>query len=63
MWTHYVELLFLHLVGSAGHIVPFGASGERVIDTLFFKLRSGQYEFDKKRFWTRYAELVFSHPV
>jgi hypothetical protein len=43
--------------------VPFGASGERIIDTLFFKLRLGRYEFDKKSFRTRYAEHVFSHPV
>jgi hypothetical protein len=26
-------------VGSTGHVVPFGASGERIIDILFFKLR------------------------
>jgi hypothetical protein len=30
---------FLHPVGSTGHVVPFGASGERIIDILFFKLR------------------------
>jgi hypothetical protein len=46
-----------------GHVVPFGASGERIIDTTFFKHRSGRYEFDKKWFRTRYAKLVFSHPV
>jgi hypothetical protein len=63
IWTHYAELLFLHPVGSAGHVVPFGASGERIIDTLFFKLRWDRYGFDKKRFRTCYAELVFLHPV
>jgi hypothetical protein len=45
--TRYVELLFLHPVGYAGHIVHFGASGERIIDTLFFKLRWDRYGFDK----------------
>jgi hypothetical protein len=33
--THYADLLFLHPVGSAGHVVHFGASGERIIDTIF----------------------------
>jgi hypothetical protein len=61
--THYAELLFLHPVGSAGHVVHFGASGERIIDTIFFNVRWGRYEFDKKRFRTRYAELLFSHLV
>jgi hypothetical protein len=61
--TRYVKLLFLHPVGSAGHIVHFGASGERIIDTLFFNLRWDWYGFDKKRFRTCYVELVFLHPV
>jgi hypothetical protein len=60
---HYAELLFLHPVGSAGPIVHFGASGERIVDTLFFKLRWDRYGFDKKRFRTCYAELFFLHPV
>jgi hypothetical protein len=45
------------------HRVHFGASGERIIDTLFFKLRWAWYGFDKKRFRTCFAELVFLHPV
>jgi hypothetical protein len=61
--TRYVELLFLHPMGYAGHIVHLGASGERIVDTLFFKLRWDRYGFDKKRFRTCYAELVFLHPV
>jgi hypothetical protein len=31
----YVELVFLHLVGSAGHIVHSGARMERNINALF----------------------------
>jgi hypothetical protein len=61
--THYAEILFLHPAGYVGHVVHFGASGERIIDTIFFKVRWGQYGFDKKRFRTRYVELLFSHLV
>jgi hypothetical protein len=43
--------------------VPLSASGERIIDTLFSKLRSGRYEFDKKRFRTHYAKPAVSHLV
>jgi hypothetical protein len=46
-----------------GHIVHFGASKSRNIDTLFFMPRWDQYGFDKKRIGTRYAELLFLHPV
>jgi hypothetical protein len=37
--TRYAELVFLHLVGFAGHLVLFGALGTRIVDTLFFMLR------------------------
>jgi hypothetical protein len=30
--------VFLHPVGSTGHVVHFGASGVRSIDALFFVL-------------------------
>jgi hypothetical protein len=43
--------------------VHFGVSVERIIDTLFFKLRWDRYGFDKKHFRTRYAKLHFLHPV
>jgi hypothetical protein len=36
--THYSELMFLHLVGSVGHVVHSGASGPQKVDTLFFRL-------------------------
>jgi hypothetical protein len=61
--THYAELLFLYPVGSEGHIGHFGASGERITDTIFFKVRWGRYGFDKKRFRTRYAKFLISHLV
>jgi hypothetical protein len=32
-------------------------------DALFFKLRWDRYGYDKKRARTRYAELVFLHPM
>jgi hypothetical protein len=36
--TCYAEHVFLHSVGSVGHVVHFGASRARNIDTLFFIL-------------------------
>jgi hypothetical protein len=36
--TRYAELLFLHPVESAGHVVHSGVSGARNIITLFFML-------------------------
>jgi hypothetical protein len=51
--------MFLHLVGSAGHIVHSGASGVRNIDTLFFMLGWARCSFNKKCNGTRYTKLVF----
>jgi hypothetical protein len=34
--THYAKLVFLHLVGSAGHVMHSGASRVRKVDVVFF---------------------------
>jgi hypothetical protein len=57
---HFMSnLLFLHPVGSAGHIVYFGTSRARNVDTLFFMIGCAQCCFHNKHAGTRYAELVF----
>jgi hypothetical protein len=62
-WTRYIDLLFLHPVGSACHVVHSGASAVRNIDTIFFMLGWDQYGFHKNCAGTRYVELLFLHPV
>jgi hypothetical protein len=61
--AHYVELVFLLPVGSAGHVVLSGAYGPQNVDALFFMLGWGWCGLQKKHAGTRYAELVFFHPV
>jgi hypothetical protein len=61
--TSYAELMFLHSVGSTGHIVYSCASRAQNIERLFFMLRWSQYGFHKKRAGTRYAELLCLHVV
>jgi hypothetical protein len=36
--THYAKVVFLHLVGSVGHVVHSGATGATNVDALFFLL-------------------------
>jgi hypothetical protein len=61
--TRYAELVFLHPVGSAGHLVHSSASGPSNIDTLFLILRQVQYRFHKMRIGTRYAKHLLLHVV
>jgi hypothetical protein len=61
--THYVELVFLHPVGSAGHVMHFGVSGVRNVDAWFFMLEWDRYRFYEKLTGTHYTKLVFLHLV
>jgi hypothetical protein len=61
--TRYIELVFLHPVGSAVDVVHFGASGAQNVNTLFFVLVLALCGFDKKCARTRYVEHTFLHPV
>jgi hypothetical protein len=45
--SHYAELVSLHPVGSAGHVVHSCAIGVRNVIALFFLLRWDRYGFDK----------------
>jgi hypothetical protein len=61
--THYVELVFLPLVGSMVHVVHSSASRVGNVGALFFILGWAWYGFHKKRTATIYVELVFLHPL
>jgi hypothetical protein len=51
--TRYTELVFLHPVRSAGHIMHSGAYRARNIDALFFVLAWAWSGLHKKRARTR----------
>jgi hypothetical protein len=55
----YAKLVFLHLLGSKGHIVHFGVSRARNIDAPFFMLGWALCGFHKQHAGTPYAKLVF----
>jgi hypothetical protein len=58
--NHYIEQVFLHSVGSAGHVVGSGTFGVQSNESLIFHDWSGTH---KKRIGTRYTELVLLHPL
>jgi hypothetical protein len=61
--THYAKLMFLHLVGSTGHVVHSCAPEAQNVITLFFMLRWDWYGFEKKYAGTCYVELAFFNLV
>jgi hypothetical protein len=61
--THYAELMFLHLVGSAGDVVHSGASRARNVNTLFSMLGSVWCRSHKKCIGTHPTDLMFLNLV
>jgi hypothetical protein len=58
--THDVELVFLHPMGSVGHVVHTGASGARNMIALFFMLECDWYGFKKMHRDTLQRTCVFA---
>jgi hypothetical protein len=61
--TSYAEPVFLHSLGFVCHLVHYGASGVRNVDSLFFMLGLDWYGFNRSRGGIHYAKLVFLHSV
>jgi hypothetical protein len=59
MGTHYAEFVFVHLVGSTGHVGHSSASEMRNVNLLFFMIGWAQCGPHKNREETCYAKLVF----
>jgi hypothetical protein len=57
--TCYAELMFWHPMGSAGHVVLFGAFGPCNVDALFFMDGQARYGFHKKHVGTHAPNLCF----
>jgi hypothetical protein len=55
--------MFLHPLGSVGHILHSGASGAQNVNIVFFILVWAQCGFDKKHDETRYSEPMFFNLV
>jgi hypothetical protein len=51
--TRYAKILFLHPMGSVGHVVHSSALGALNVPALFFHARVGPVQFPKKRIETR----------
>jgi hypothetical protein len=59
----YAELMFLHPVGSTGHVVHCGAYGAQNVDAPFFLLVWDRYGYHKKCAGTRYTKPISLLPV